>query len=49
MLPVLKHTIGSARKEPCAEFYCDAKKGIVLLDGGKRADHAEIVFFLLGQ
>jgi hypothetical protein len=49
MLPVLKHTIGGRRKESRAKFYCDAKKGIVLLDGGKRADHAEIVFFFLGQ
>jgi hypothetical protein len=49
MLPVLENTIGGRRKKPCAKFYCDAKKSIVLFDGGKRADHAEIVFFFLGQ
>jgi hypothetical protein len=49
MLPVLKHTIGGGRKESCAKFYRDAKKSIVLFDGGKRADHAEIVFFFLGE
>jgi hypothetical protein len=49
MLPVLENTIGCGRKESCAKFYRDAKKGVVLFDGGKRADHAEIVFFLLGK
>jgi hypothetical protein len=49
MLPVLKHTIGSRRKEPAAEFYCNTKKSIVLFDGGKGADHTDTIFFLLGK